>query len=732
MRGVKRIAPFASLALLAACSSSTAAPDAASDAPAAQDASADAPREGVSAVMDFGADLTDRDRWYDLPWPSDLRLNAQGGPEYQGFPVPGSASLVRGVLEIAGDRRGITALPIGYFRFDGELAAVLPEAAIRPAPDAPVMLVDVDPASPERGRMIPTVAQTWAEDEYLPGNVLAVGAWPGFVLRPRTRYAFVITRSLRALSGEAVRPSASLQRLREGVAPSGDRGAAAVALYAPLWETLRTGGVDASSVVAATVFTTGDTPRELAELGDRVLARHQPTIEGVTVAPGDSRATSPRFCQLRATVRMPQFQRGVPPFNTEGTFAIGSDGLPAEVSYPTLPRYGDVPVVLTIPRRAMGAQGFPLVLYLHGSGGLSGSAVDRGTWRPRSPQHTCENNEVDEWEGVSGCFTLGEGPAHVLAQRGFATAAQALPVNPERLPGATGLAYLNFGNLKAFRDTFRQGVLESRMFIQALNRLRIPASVLAGCEGVTLPAGATEGRFDLSRLVVQGQSMGGMYTNLVGATDPNVRALIPTGAGGFWSYMVLRTQTVPGAARLIPVLVGTRSQLTHLHPSLALLEMAWEPAEPLVFMPRIARDPLPNHPVRSIYEAVGQGDSYFDIGVYDAAAVAFGHPQYGAAVWPSMQTSLGLTEFAGLRPYPVRSNLRGGPTMTPYTGAVIQYAGDGVYDPHALYTQLDAVKYQYGCFAQSFACTGAATIPDPAGRAVDAECPDVPTTCPLR
>lgn len=726
-----RLVALVALSLHLGCSSPSAPTDSGL-ADALADSIADAPREGVTALMDFTADLADRERWYDMPWPSDLRLTAAGGPDYQGFRVPASASLVRGVLEIASDRRGITALPVAYFRFDGPLAARRPDMVIAAEAGAAVMLLDVDPGSPERGRMIPTIAQTWSEDEYLPANILAVAAWPGFVLHPSRRYAFVVTRALLDASGGPVRAASSLRALQMGVAPAGARGAAAVQLYAPLWETLRARSIALDEVVSATVFTTGDAPRDLAALGDRVLARHAPQIERVALAPGDSRATSPRFCQLVATIRMPQFQRGLPPFNTEGTFSIGSDGLPVEVSYPTLPSYAQIPVVLTLPRRVMGAQGFPLVLYLHGSGGRSDSAVHRGTWRPRSAQHPCENADLDAWEGVEGCFTAGQGPAYVLAHRGFATAAQALPVNPERLPGASGLAYLNFGNLKAFRDTFRQGVLESRMFIRALSSLRIPASVVARCEGATLPAGVNEARFDLSRLVAQGQSMGGMYTNLLAATDAAVRAAIPTGAGGFWSYMVLRTQTVPGAARLIPVLVGTRSALTHLHPSLALLEMAWEPAEPLVFMPRLARDPLPSHPVRSIYEAVGEGDSYFDVGVYDAAALAFAHPQHGDAVWPSMQTSLALGGLGGIRALPIRDNLRGGESMTPYTGAVIQYAGDGVYDPHAIYTQLDAVKYQYGCFAQSFGCTGSATIPDPAGHAADDACEAVPSDCALR
>jgi hypothetical protein len=44
---------------------------------------------------------------------------------------------------------------------------------------------------------------------------------------------------------------------------------------------------------------------------------------------------------------------------------------------------------------------------------------------------------------------------------------------------------------------------------------------------------------------------------------------------------------------------------------------------------------------------------------------------------------------------------------------VVQYEGDGIYDPHAIYGQLDAVKHQYGCFLET-ALAGQALVPAPA------------------
>jgi hypothetical protein len=308
-----------------------------------------------------------------------------------------------------------------------------------------------------------------------------------------------------------------------------------------------------------------------------------------------------------------------------------------------------------------------------------------------------------------------------VAGIGIAVAASAMPVNPERLPGAGDLAYLNFGNLKAFPYTFLQGAFEQRLFIEALRTLSIPAATLAACAAQhILPPGETAFHFDLSRLIVQGQSMGGMYTNMLGALEPRVKIVVPTGAGGYWSSMVLTTHAVPGAATLLGALLGTDATLSLLHPVLHLFETAAEPAEPIVYMARVAHRPLPGHTPRSIYEPVGKDDSYFSTDIYDAAALAYGNQESGDTVWPEMQQALTLDGRAGIVPYPIQNN-RTAEGGAPYTGVVVQYLGDGLVDPHQIARQLPQVRYQYTCFLKSFLDRGVATVPAPA---VGSPCPE--------
>jgi hypothetical protein len=99
--------------------------------------------------------------------------------------------------------------------------------------------------------------------------------------------------------------------------------------------------------------------------------------------------------------------------------------------------------------------------------------------------------------------------------------------------------------------------------------------------------------------------------------------------------------------------------------------------------------------------------------VQNAAALAYGNQEAGDIVWPTMQETLTLGGLNGLGAYPLSQN-RTSRAGVPYTGVVVQYEGDGIYDPHALYSQLDSVKYQYGCFLDSFMKTGVATVPAPA------------------
>jgi hypothetical protein len=155
--------------------------------------------------------------------------------------------------------------------------------------------------------------------------------------------------------------------------------------------------------------------------------------------------------------------------------------------------------------------------------------------------------------------------------------------------------------------------------------------------------------------------------------------------------------------------------LTFVHPALALLGLGWEIADPTTSMARLARRPLPGLTARHVYQPVGLDDVYFQMPIFDAAALAYGNQQAGEVVWTGTQEALAVDGMDGLASYPVKANHDG------LTSVVVQYRDGGIADAHQIYRQLDEVKYQYGCFLASYLRDGVPTVPAPA--AIDSACP---------
>lgn len=644
---------------------------------------------GTQVAFDLDADLSDMEHFWDQPWPSDLRLNADGGPDFRGFPNP-SSKQVSQLLTIASRRPGFAANTAAYFRFDAPLSTQDPSVMLPADPASGVLLVDlVD------GHLFPVVASTPEADDYTAEGFLAVGPRPGVILKPNRQYAYVVMRSLKDAEGALLGVPLAVRQLLEGETPAGESGTAFAKLFAPVVPALKKAKVDVDEVAAVTVFTTGDVVADLFAITEKVRAAY-PAVKITNLAPDDDEFGPDHagFCELRGVINLPQFQQGEPPWNKEGTFAFDDAGALIKQ------RDEDVPLTITLPKGRMPEGGWPLMLYFHGSGGNSRDGVDSG---PK------ENSDDDPRKPNLG-------PAAVVAPLGLASAMSALPISPERVPGAGDFAYLNLGNFAAFPDLFGQGVIEQRLFLDALLRLQIAPSVVEACTGMSLPSSETSHRFNGEQLVALGLSMGGMYTNMVGAVEPRIRAVAPTGAGGYWSYFILHTEMLEGAGpMLIGGLLKASENIDFLHPALQLAQTAWEWAEPFVFVPRLARRPLPSHPARPIYQPVGEKDSYFAEPILDALALAYGNRQAGDKVyWPGLQEALAAEGRDGFTPYPVTDNLES-EDGRPYTGVVVPWKYTGFNGHHVVF-QVDEVKNQYGCFFTSFLKTGRATVVAPDGN----------------
>jgi hypothetical protein len=620
--------------------------------------------------------------FYDFPFPSDLRLTADGKLDVAGFPNDRNLPVLSALLSGAAAHRGTSVSPITYFRFTAPTPAYsvddMIDDVIPADPASPAWILDVDPDSDERGTLYPSMAVSFAVDDFAPANLVAVATRPGIVLAPDTTYAVVLTR---AFAPEHVPPK-GFADLAAGRTPAGARGAAAADLYQPLWDTLPMIGKTADDLLVASVFTTGDEVKLMRERSELVRDAYDAELAAIAVDADDG-AEHELFCELRGTVTMPVLQRGEPPYNTLGDFEFDADGTPVSQGEVTFP------ISITLPNQEMPVGGWPLVLYTHGSGGSSRDLVD---------------------EGPNG--TTGQGPGYVLARYGIAGASMAMPVQGERYPGATSTEYINLGNLAAFPFTFQTGVYESRLFLDELVDLEIEPATVATCTSLSLPAGETTHHFNSDQLMGAGHSMGGMYTNLTGAVEERWGALVPLGAGGFWNQMILITDIIDDTRGLLAALFGSEPDaLSFAYPPLGLLGTAWEIAEPGAFVPRLAQRPLPGIPVHDVYTPVGINDIYFPNAVYDSVHLAYGNQQAGTEIWPEMQEAMALGGWDGLADYPVSGN-RMGPDGQPHTRVVVQFPESGGVDSHQIYRTNEAVMRQYGCFLRTYLDEGIATVPD--------------------
>ncbi len=275
------------------------------------------------ALFDVEADLTNPEQFFQRPFPSDLRLTAKGQPDLAGFPNPENNDVVAGLLTVAADRPGWPVIPTAYFRFSAPLRQLDSSDVVMPAAGAPYLLIDLD----EPSSAYPTVALTLTKDNYVPENLIAVAAAPGFVLHPNRRYAFILTRAMLDSRGLPVAADSAFAHLRDGFAPQSPAEQALADALTPLWPALDSQGVARANTIAATVFTTGDVVADLAAMGDKVRAKHTVTIDDLKVDPDDG-ATHARFCELIGSVSFPQFQQGTPPFDEQGLFDIAADVLP--------------------------------------------------------------------------------------------------------------------------------------------------------------------------------------------------------------------------------------------------------------------------------------------------------------------------------------------------------------------------------------------------------------------
>jgi len=648
-----------------------------------------------------GAPIAGGANYFDLPYPLDLRLDADGKTDLSNFPNPGNNSVVRQIVRAA--RLHMEDWPTDgqiFLRLTGPIeASSLPaDPAAYRARDAVVQLLDVDPDSPERGRRFPLeVSFNVGREKFRPTHLLQVLPVQGFELREKNAYAVIVTRDLIPGGGRRPVAEANLCAVLSGRMPEGALAPEALAAYAPLAAQLALERVDPGTIVAATVFTTGNPTARLFEVADRVAAWPAP----LPASPLAKTHEFDDYCVYQSRWEVPGLQQGRIPYlavDDGGVIEFGANGDP-RVQYTRL-----APFVLTVPKRQMPAAGYPLLFFIHGTGGVSTQVYERG--------------RQDE----QGNVRPGSGPSEMAAERGWGSSCMGGHLSVEQLGEVGSLGgYIpyNFFNLQAMRDNFIQMTAEQILFRRLLTEITLDVSDCPGADASAGPGGLA--RFDPGMQVVTGQSLGGYLTVLVAATDPRAwQGVIPTGAGGSWTEFALGPQDPP-LSLLLEIFLGmpANEHLDRWHPIIQLATLTIAGANNISFLPTIFREPRLPGPAPHLLLVEGHIDLQVTIGLQRALVAALGVDMVGpdvteippgVPVGPEGQI-IQRIELAGGRQLdpPVAGNINV-PGQGARTAAVVRYPEDGIREGHYVAFQREEPKHQMGCFLEDLAAGKVPTI----------------------
>lgn len=490
------------------------------------------PREDLPEAM---FDTTSAEL-FDAPWPSDMRVDADGYPDLSGFPNGFSLPILDQYAAVAESQKGYgTNSPI-YFRFSDSIAeSKLPYPEDSIADGSPLLLVDIDRDSPHRGERFP-VQWVFRDDwkTYLPGNQLAMAPVFGFPLRPGTTYAAVVTT-------EVADPSPAFAEVWSTEHPHHE-------LYAELEDMLPDLGLTTEDIAVATTFTTQDPTREMAAVAQTIRTELDVPVLDQVVTTVEDGATS--FYEVyTGSYDTPNFQHGERPYATVGGgFRFAEDGSAEIYEWETIRFSVCTPLDLSSPPEG----GWPVVVYQHGTGGNFRSFC----------------NEAGGIEVASQ-----------LARYGMVGIGIDQPLHGKRATEDTdtSLHSFNYLNPESVRANFRQGAADAIYLVRALASRE---TLLTTDAGETIP-------LDDERVMFMGHSQGGLTGAIAAPFMDEAKAVMLSGAGGGLAITIVERKDpvdISGALRTVLKFMEDE-EVDELHPVVGLIQSLVEVTDPINYAP---------------------------------------------------------------------------------------------------------------------------------------------------
>lgn len=488
-------------------------------------AGCDDPASGPRAILDG-------DGFFDSPWPSDTRRTSDGRPDLTGFPNRDSIPLLDRWAAVAEGLDGFSTNAPVFFRFEGPL-----DEGLLPSPEAsmeitsPLLLLNVDPDSPERGDLVPVQVDFQASStEYQPENLLAMGPVYGFPLRPRTTYAALVRTPLAS-------PAANWT---EGFVLDDPT-------WGPTVDVLDWLGIAPESVAVGALFTTADPVSEMAEYAAYIRDHLSLPVLDQDLVLVASYAT---YDVYEGWTWLPLWQEGERPYPTEGGgLHRNESGGPQPFLWEYLHFSVTVPVGLPAPEA-----GWPVVLYSHGTGG--------------------------DWLTYADPLFMSTVEAEALSPRGFLGIGIDLPLHGMRATSDTNveLHTFNYNNPDSSRANFRQGALDNVFLAETFTRRVATFQTPEHGEVSTDP----------TRVVFMGHSQGGIVGALAAPfMGDRVRAAFLSGAGGGIAMTLVYRKEGIDIAQILGALLGfdEDEEVDVMHPVVALLQWGVDVTDPLNYGP---------------------------------------------------------------------------------------------------------------------------------------------------
>jgi hypothetical protein len=631
--------------------------------------------------------------FFSVPLPSDTRIKADGTFGFGDWDRAYESQLLRLWLNAADDLLEGWGLVSGIYVHTtapidvSTLPQTIAETATSQGLPSSVLLVDVDPESPQQGEALPIDCKfTEAEGTYHDANLLSCISPFGVVRRPNTRYAFVVTSAVTDAEGEPLVADAAMAKLLAGEDVEGVNGTIDAAPYVAAKEFLMDAGVGALGarrIASLTLFTTGDPASRLVRLNDWFRELPEPQVDE------DSLTFVEEFDDyvvLRGTYQAPIIQAGDRPYSRppDGKVVFDEAGDPVEQAKST------IPFLVTVPKTAQPDGGWPVLLYMHGSGGEMQELIDRGA-RPE----------------LEVAAPRGTGPGGVVAPYGIAGFAAEFGFHGTRFspPDTTGLKlYDLLNNPRATVDNFLVSANEVTLHARFLKGLTIDPAVANGL----IDAGdAADGlvRFNTDSFTAMGQSMGSTIGLPALTVSEEVDAGILSGSGGTLIEVALESTKPMTLKPILRQVLSYRPDeaMDRYDPILSSLQQVWDYVDPIVHARHAIHEVHPNTPAKHILQHSGIDDGYFSVESRTALSAALGidfaEPVDETEALDIM--SIAAPEHDQALALPVTANIDG-----THTGVVGMYQ-PSVMDGHNVAYQRDDAKAQYACFVKTVGSGGA-------------------------